>query len=91
MVLWLLNSGGHSYASISAAEDEWDDMCSALIRIQRFARAVLWRTRRPPRHLKNVKAFLETDTVDRMPAEIVSSIVAKCFESSVFGEVMFFG
>jgi hypothetical protein len=83
MVLWLLNSGGHSYASISAAEDEWDDMCDALLKIQRFVRAVLWRTRKPSHNLKKVKAFLATDTAESIPVEILSKIVTACFADPI--------
>ena len=80
MMLWLVNSKGYSYASISAPKCEWDDMCDALLKIQRLVRAVLWRTRKPSHHLKNVKAFLATDMGETLPMDIISKIIMAYFE-----------
>ena len=83
MMLWLVNSKGYSYASISAPKCEWDDMCDALLKIQRFMRSALWRTRRPSHNLKKVKAFLAADTAESIPVEILSKIVAACFADPI--------
>jgi hypothetical protein len=83
MVLWLLNSEGYSYASVSGGEAEWDDMCKALLRVQRFTRSVLWRTRMPAHHLQNVKAFQATDMAGSLPVDVVSKIIIAYFDANV--------
>ena len=80
MVLLLLNSRGHSYASISPCVWEWDEMCDALLKIQRLVRSALWRIRKPSHHLKNVKAFLATDMGETLPMDIISKIIMAYFE-----------
>ena len=82
MVLQLLNSGGHSYASISPCVWEWGEMRHSLLKIQRFMRSALWRTRKPSHHLKKVKAFMVTDMAERLHVDIISKIIMACFEPS---------
>jgi hypothetical protein len=72
--IWM--RGGHAKVTITSENLIWKIFYSAILKIQRFAKPILFRKRKPSHHLKMARTFQNA----ALPAEIILSIVKFYFE-----------
>ena len=78
----VVDDTGDLVEGLSPFVKQWDYFKETTVKIQKFWKAKLWRTRKPT-HLKHIKAFQGSNMAKLLPTEIFSKVAEFYFQPQI--------